>query len=133
MYFQGTGVASDKPRACGLYAKAADQGHLAAVNDLGWCYEHGEGVEKDSAKAMALYTKAAEAGHPRGQGNLAMLYRASGEWEKSYVWLRIAEIGGGGAQARAVIEDVKKHMTQEQIDAAEMKVAEWEKAHPTKQ
>jgi len=89
-------------------------------------------VEKDLTKAIALYTKAAEAGHLRGQGNLAMLYRASGEWEKAYMWLRVAEIGGGGAQARPAIEDVKKHMTQAQVDAAEAKVAEWQEAHTTR-
>ena len=59
-----------------------------------------------------------------------MLYRASGEWEKAYIWLRIAELGGGDAQAQPVIDDVKKHMTQEQIDAGEMKVAEWQRAQP---
>ncbi len=132
MYFQGVGVAPDKVRACGLYAKAADQSNLAAMNDLGWCYQQGEGVEKDLTKATVLYTKSAEAGHLRGQGNLAMLYRASGEWEKAYTWLRIAEAGGGGAQARPMIEDVKKHMTQAQIDSAEVKVAEWQKSHTTK-
>ncbi|PYP90807.1 MAG: hypothetical protein DMG65_09875 [Candidatus Angelobacter sp. Gp1-AA117] len=132
IYFQGIGVTSDKARACGLYTKAADHGNLAATNDLGWCYQQGEGVEKDLSKAMALYTKAAEAGHLRSQGNLAMLYQASGEWEKAYVWLRIAEMGGGGAQARPVIEQAKKHMTQGQIDSSEVKVAEWQKAHTKK-
>ena len=81
---------------------------------------------------MALYTKAAEAGHLRSQGNLAMLYQASGEWEKAYVWLRIAEMGGGGAQARPVIEQAKKHMSQGQIDSSEVKVSEWQKAHTKK-
>jgi hypothetical protein len=132
MYFQGIGVTTDKARACGLYAKAVDHGNIGATNDLGWCYQQGEGVEKDIPKAMALFTKAAEAGQLRGQGNLAMLYRASGEWEKAYMWLRVAEIGGGDAQARAAIEDVKKHLTQAQVDAAEAKVAEWQKAHTTK-
>jgi hypothetical protein len=132
MYYQGIGVTTDRPRACGLYAKAVDHGYLAATNDLGWCYQQGEGVQQDIPKAMALYTKAAEAGQLRGQGNLAMLYRASGEWQKAYMWLRIAEIGGGGAQAQPVIDDLKKHMTQAQIDAAEAKVAEWQKAHTMK-
>ena len=81
---------------------------------------------------MALYKKAAEAGHLRGQGNLAMLYRASGDWADAYMWLRIAEIGGGSAQAHPVIEDVKKHMTEPQIDAAEAKVIEWQKSHSAK-
>jgi uncharacterized protein len=132
MYFQGIGAAVDKPRACALYARASDQGHLAAINDLGWCYQNGEGVEKDLSKAKALYSKAAEAGHLRAQGNLAMLYRESGEFEKAYVWLRIAEVGGGGAQARPVMEDVKRHMTREQIEAAEIQVTEWETAHSSK-
>jgi uncharacterized protein len=132
MYHEGIGVTTDKSRACKLYAKAADHGYLPATNDLGWCYQQGDGVEQDIPKAMALYTKAAEAGQLRGQGNLAMLYRASGDWEKAYMWLRIAELGGGGAQTQPVIEDVKKHMTQEQIDAAEAKAGEWRKAHTTR-
>ena len=132
MFFQGIGVGTDKARACALYAKASDQGHLEATNDLGWCYQQGEGVQMDLSRAKALYSRAAEAGHPRSQGNLAMLYRASGEWERAYMWLRIAEIGGGGAQARPVIEEVKKHMTQDQIDAAEVQVTDWQKAHSSK-
>ena len=132
MYHEGIGVAIDKARACKLYAKAADHGYLPATNDLGWCYQQGDGVEQDIPKAMALYTKAAEGGQLRAQGNLAMLYRASGDWEKAYMWLRIAELGGGGAQAQPAIDDVKKHMTQEQIDAAEAKAAEWRRTYVIK-
>ena len=132
MYFLGLGVPQDKTQACALYAKAADQGFLQAINDLGWCYQHGDGVEKDAAKAMALYTKAAESGHLRGQGNLAMMYVASNEWEKAYVWLRIAETAGA-AEASPVLQDVKKHLTQAQVDLAESKVSDWQKAHPRKQ
>jgi uncharacterized protein len=129
MYYQGIGVTADMARGCGLYTKAVDHGDPKAMNDLGWCYQQGIGVEKDITKAMTLYTNAAEAGQLRGQGNLAMLYRASGEWEKAYMWLRIAELGGASEQAKPAIEDVKKHMTPEQIDAAEAKAAEWRKAH----
>jgi len=131
MYFQGISIAPDKARACALYGKAADQGQLEAINDLAWCYQQGTGVEKDSAKAMALYTKAAEKGHPRSQGNLAMMYVAAGEWDKAYIWLRIAE-NAGGTEARPAIENAKKHLTQAQIDLAEAKVLEWSKEHPHK-
>ena len=131
IYYQGIGRASDKAQGCALYAKAAGHENLQAINDLGWCYQQGEGMEKDAAKATALYAKAAEQGHPRGMGNLAMMYVASGDWEKAYIWLRIAE-NLGGSEARPAIENAKKHMTQGQIDLGELKVVEWEKAHPRK-
>lgn len=132
IYFQGIGVAPDKARGCALYLKGAEQGHLESVNDLGWCYQLGDGMPKDPSKAMTLYTRAAEAGHLTSQGNLAMMYAASEQWDKAYIWLRIAENGGAGAQARSILESVKSHLTPMQIDQAEIKVVEWQKAHPKK-
>ena len=44
------------------YRKAAEQGHMDAQCDLGYCYINGKGVSKDEVEAMKWYRKAAEQG-----------------------------------------------------------------------
>jgi TPR repeat protein len=128
MYGQGTGVPRDKKKSCDLFAKAAEQGFHAAMNNLGHCYQTGDGIEKDLSKAEAWYTSAANAGNLKAQNNLAIWYGSAGDWETSYFWLRIAEIGGVSGNVNA-IENVKKHLTPEQLDAIESKIADWQATH----
>jgi TPR repeat protein len=131
MYDSGDGVTADKSRACALFEKASEQGHIRAMNNLGHCYQYGEGKETDLAKATELYTRAANAGESKAQGNLAILCGASGDWESSYIWLRIAE-NAGATQNRPAIDRVKVHLTQAQIESAESKIIEWQKSHAVK-
>jgi TPR repeat protein len=126
--YEGIGTSVDKKRACDLFAKASEQGHIAATNNLGHCYDVGDGIEKNPAKAMELYTKAAEAGNTKAQGNLAIMYGGLGDWEKSYFWLRIAETLGAD-QNKPAIEKVKAKLTAQRIDDIEGRIAEWRINH----
>jgi TPR repeat protein len=53
--------------------KAAQQGHLEALDTLGWYYESGFGVERDHSQAFTMYLEAAEAGHAKAQFHLAKM------------------------------------------------------------
>lgn len=44
------------------WRKAAEQGHVAAQSDLGYCYHLGLGVTKDAQAAAEWYRRAAEQG-----------------------------------------------------------------------
>jgi len=54
--------------------KAADQGDLDGLYNLGLCYEYGRGVESNTKKAAEAYKKAADQGHAPSQWNLACFY-----------------------------------------------------------
>ena len=53
--------------------KAAQQGHLEALDTLGWYCESGFGVERDHSQAFTMYLEAAEAGHAKAQFHLAKM------------------------------------------------------------
>lgn len=77
-----------------LYLKAAKQGDIAAMFELGLMYYNAVGVEQDYAEARAWFTKAAEGGNGEayyyignmyyyGQGVEADNTRASLCWQKA--------------------------------------------------
>jgi TPR repeat protein len=69
------------------HIEAANQGYVAAYNDLGVLYESGQAVEKDNAtgklvrlppnreKAVEFYTKGADLGHVVAQYNLGLKFK----------------------------------------------------------
>lgn len=56
------------------YRKAAEQGHMDAQCDLGYCYINGKGVSKDEKEAVKWYQKAADQGNMDAQCNLGYCY-----------------------------------------------------------
>jgi hypothetical protein len=56
----GRGVARDEAEAALWYHEAAEQGNVAAQNNLGAMYQTGQGVPQDDAQALAWYRKAAD-------------------------------------------------------------------------
>lgn len=54
--------------------KAADNGDMRALCNLGLAYEFGNGVEKNEKKAFELYKQSARLGYDRGMYNLAFCY-----------------------------------------------------------
>jgi TPR repeat protein len=56
------GVAIDHSRAADWYQRAAKQNYSAAIQELGYLYEHGLGVPKDPVLALNLQRKAAGLG-----------------------------------------------------------------------
>ena len=62
------------PEAWAEYEKAAELGHLAAINSIGIMFENGEGVEADVGKAIEYYQSAIDAGLPVAYANLGLIY-----------------------------------------------------------
>ena len=62
-------------RAAYWYNKAAEQGHLMAMNNLGNAYRKGTGVEQNFVKATQLIRKAAEQGINIAQLTFGDMYR----------------------------------------------------------
>ena len=94
------------------HAQAAEQGHVRAQFNLGFCYEHGQGVPQDFGEAVKWYRKAADRGHTSAQENLGASYangRAAIDIEGAvevYKWVKLAEEHGyeGATKTAAVIE-----------------------------
>ncbi|WP_157216680.1 tetratricopeptide repeat protein [Flavisphingomonas formosensis] len=73
MLLDGHGVPSDARAAVGWFSKAAQQGHVMAINMIGRCYDLGWGVAVDKARAAQWYRAAADRGLDWGMYNLATL------------------------------------------------------------
>ncbi len=132
LYNEGTGgMKMDKVRACDLFEKAAEQGHVMAMHNVAYCYQVGTGGKEDDAKALTYYTKAAEAGSVRSQRDLGILYGRSGQAEKAYFWLRIAE-SNGDSDSKQFIDKLKSILPPVQQEAQEKDVGVWLNAHPPK-
>jgi len=70
----GDGVQEDKPRACALFAEAAEDGCARAHQHLGSAYHNGDGVVQSYPKALALFELAATQGSTEAQFNLAQMH-----------------------------------------------------------
>jgi TPR repeat protein len=71
MLLDGAGVPQDSAAAFGWFWKAAQTGHLMALNMLGRCYDLGWGVAVDKARAAECFRIAAERGLDWGMYNYA--------------------------------------------------------------
>jgi hypothetical protein len=91
MYAQGLGVAQSDEQAAAWYQKAADQGDVPAMTNLGYYLRNGLGVQWDEAAAMRWFGKAAQQGDPEAQaavgygymnglGGQAQDYRLAADW-----------------------------------------------------
>jgi tetratricopeptide (TPR) repeat protein/uncharacterized caspase-like protein len=56
------------------YRKAADQGHLHAMSNVGLMYLNGVGVAKDGAKALEWFHRAADKGDAAAAGYIGLAY-----------------------------------------------------------
>jgi TPR repeat protein len=132
LYNDGSGGMSvDKVHACQLFEKAADQGYVKAMHNVGYCYQVGIGSTKDDSKAVEYYTKAAEGGSTRSQRNLGILFGQLGQAEKAYFWLRIAE-SSGDTEETSLIAAAKEHLTALQAEQQEKEITAWLNAHKAK-
>ncbi|XP_048837562.1 protein sel-1 homolog 3 isoform X1 [Brienomyrus brachyistius] len=68
---KGQGVKQDIPRAVSFLKKAAERDFVAAINALGWYYEH---YKKDYARAVELWERADGLGSPEAAMNLGVMY-----------------------------------------------------------
>lgn len=82
---EGRGVAQDFAEAKAWFEKAAAQGNVAAMEQLGFLCERGLGGEVDIAKAKEWYEKAADKGNAAAMVGLGKMYfRGYDGIEKNY-------------------------------------------------
>jgi len=119
------------------YRKAAEQGsiagqlHLAALHRDG-----GKGFPRDMIQAAEWYRKAAEQGDVTAQASLGVLYSIGQGVPhndiEAYFWLDLAASVKGPNQEKYVANRqlIGTHITAEELDAVQERVAAWIAAHP---
>jgi hypothetical protein len=74
--------------------KAADQGSVEAMNNLGVAFEHGLGVQRDFSEAAKWYRAAAIRGDAQAQANIGLLYRfgqgVNKDLPEAYAWFKLS-------------------------------------------
>jgi TPR repeat protein len=99
-YENGTGVARDMAQAVNYYRKAADGGHAAAMNNLGYLLDIGKGVPANRAMALQYWQKAAERGNVYAQCSVGFAYETGNgmpqDHQQALAWYRRSAEGGCG-------------------------------------
>ena len=131
LYLNGHGVERNAQKAVELFSAAAKQGHEQSQTLLARIYTRGLGVEKNLPRAATLLRQAAEQGNSEAQGLLATALAAGRGVKKdlpeAYFWATLAARNSGRSQlfARNIQRNLKKELTQAQIQAAEAKIDSW--------
>ncbi|MEQ8696874.1 MAG: hypothetical protein RLT05_09995 [Bauldia litoralis] len=74
MYERGIGVKKSLVEATLLYQRAADQGYVLALTQVGIAHLEGRGVKKDLARAKTYLERAAESGEMNAQYTLGQIH-----------------------------------------------------------
>ena len=136
-YAAGKGVERDLKQAAEWYRRAAEKGNVAGELHLAALYrDGGKGFVRDMAQAAAWYRRAAEQGDAGAQGTLGLLYSvgqgvAHNDVE-AYYWLDLAAAAKGPNQEKyaANRQMIGTHITAEELEAVQERVAKWLAAHP---
>jgi TPR repeat protein len=137
-YAAGKGVAQDGAEAALWLRKAAEQGSLDGEKALGALYRDGAGKKfpRDTAQAVGWYRKAAERGDVEAQGMLGVFYSfgqgVAQDYVEAYFWLDLAAAVAGPKQAQYASNRqlVGQHITADELEAIQDRVAKWKAAHP---
>ena len=106
MYEMGIGTQKDAAQAVQLYRSAANQGHAAAQNVLGYLYAvGGDGVDQDDKQALAWFQKSAAQGYAKAEKNVGDMYFFGHAVDKDYAqafswYQKAADQGLADAQLR---------------------------------
>lgn len=99
-FYNGSGVEQNYEEAFKLYLKAAQLGHVEAMNSLGVCYENGQGADQNYIEAAKWYRQAAERGYSPAQHNLGICYEIGQgvalDYSEAVKWYRKAAMQGYG-------------------------------------
>jgi TPR repeat protein len=85
MYERGIGVKKSLVEATLLYQRAADQGYVLALTQVGIAHLEGRGVKKDYAKARTYLERAAESGEMNAQYALGQMHEKGLGFKKDRV------------------------------------------------
>jgi len=119
------------------YRKAAEQGFIAGEMHLAALYrDGGKGFPRDMEQAAGWYRKAAEQGDATAQGTLGVLYSIGQGVAKddveAYFWLDLAAGVKGPNQEKYAQNRqlVGTHITTDEVEEVQERVAKWLAAHP---
>jgi TPR repeat protein len=136
-YAAGKGVERDLKQAAEWYRKAAEKGNVAGQVHLAALYrDGGKGFARDMVQAAAWYRSAAEQGDAGAQGTLGLLYSVGQGVPhndvEAYYWLDLAAAVKGPNQEKyaANRQMIGTHITAEELEAVQERVAQWLAAHP---
>jgi len=125
--YRGVDTPQNSARAAFYYEKAAELGHIQAMNDIGVAYADGDGVRRNDRQAMEWFNKSANLGNSEAMYNLALGYHFSDmknpdkamPWvvqaaEKKYRpaymligWMTITGTGTPASRVKAIRWDLK--------------------------
>jgi TPR repeat protein len=126
----------DYRQAVEWYLKAAVQGDIAGEIHLAALYRDGKGVARDMVQAAGWYRKAAEQGDATAQATLGVLYSIGQGVEhndvEAYFWLDLSAAVKGPNQEKyaANRQIIGTHITADELEAVQERVAQWKSAHP---
>lgn len=130
-YAFGQGVPRDLPEASRLFTAAAGQGQINAQYDLATMYEEANGIPADRSLATHYFELAAEQGMPKAQFRLGRLLAANKDSSRdqiaAYKWLMLAQ--DSVRESSALLNDLRKTMSAQEIAEAERGVDSWRIAH----
>jgi TPR repeat protein len=136
-YAAGKDVAQDYAQAAAWYRKAAEKGDICGQIHLAVLYrDGGKHFPRDMAQAAAWYRKAAELGDAGAQGTLGVLYSMGQgvphDDVEAYYWLDLAASAPGPNQEKyaANRQMIGTHITADELEAVQDRVAQWKAAHP---
>lgn len=124
MYADGLGVEKNEWEAFKFFRASAEDGNVAAQNNVGRLYADGRGVPKDEKEAIKWYQLAAEKGNAHAEANLGLAY-AHGrgvpqDYKQALKWYRLAaehgstmaenNLGAMAAAGQGVPQDYKEAM-----------------------
>lgn len=120
IYWMGTDVKADYPKAKYWFERAAKQGNPQSINALGVMNYLAQGVPKDNKKAEEYYLLAAKEGSKQAKLNLGDVYREGGfgvdtNYDKALHWY---QLGIADEPARAYNGISLVYMTQEEYEQA---------------
>jgi localization factor PodJL len=122
----GAGLTKDLVEARRWTERAAENGDVSAMHNLGLYYYEGEAGVQDSAKAAFWFQRAADQGVKDSQFNLAMLYAKGLGVPKNpaeaYKWYLVAA-SEGDEGARAAAQALRPELTPEIQSASERAAA----------
>ena len=121
-------AARDPSASAKLFRKAAEKGDASAQYKLGQSYYKGADVPQDFTEAAKWFRKAAEQGDANGQFWLGMSC-ADGlgipkDFAEAYKWINIAAKATGDGSMISMCDEIKRHMTPEQVEDGEKRIAE---------
>jgi TPR repeat protein len=124
-------------QAVAWYRKAAEQASIPGEMHLAALYrDGGKGFPRDLEQAAAWYHKAAEQGDVTAQATLGVLYSIGQgvplDDVEAYFWLDLAASVKGPNQQKyaANRQMIGTHITTDQLEEVQQRVANWLAAHP---